>query len=30
MIKRNCDDPKTVYLCLPFIRLVFRKGKYVG
>lgn len=30
MIKRNYDDPKTVYLCLPFIRLVFREGKYVG
>lgn len=30
MIKRNPDDPKTIYLCLPFVRLVFREGRYVG
>lgn len=30
MIKRSCEDHNTTYICLPFIRLVFREGKYVG
>lgn len=30
MIKRSCEDKHTIYICLPFIRLVFREWKYVG
>lgn len=30
MIKRSCEDPKTVYLCLFGIRLIFREGRYMG
>lgn len=30
MFKRSCEDKDTVYLCLPFIRLIFHEGKYVG
>ena len=26
----SCEDPKTVYLDLPDIRLIFRDGEYVG
>ena len=30
LIKRSCEDKYTEYICLPFIRLVFYEGKYVG
>lgn len=30
MIKRSCEDPKTIYLCLFGRRYIFREGKYVG
>lgn len=30
MIKRSCENPNTVYVCLPRIRLIFDEGKYVG
>ena len=30
MFKQSCEDANTKYLCLPFIRLIFREGKYVG
>ena len=26
----SCEDPNTVYLDLPNIRLIFRYGEYVG
>ncbi len=26
----SCEDPGTVYLELPDIRLIFRDGKYIG
>ena len=26
----SCEDPSTVYLDFPDIRLIFRDGKYVG
>lgn len=29
-IKKSAEDPNTTYVCLPFIRLIFREGKYVG
>lgn len=30
MFKRSCENPKTIYLCLPGRRLIFFEGKYVG
>lgn len=30
MLKRSCEDKKTVYLCLLGKRYIFREGKYVG
>lgn len=31
MFKRSCEDPTTLYLCLPFgFRFVFREGHYMG
>ena len=30
MIKRSCEDPNTTYICLPFVRLVLRHGRYAG
>lgn len=30
MIKRSCEDPKTLYICLPRRRLIFHEGRYVG
>lgn len=26
----SCEDPSTVYIDFPDVRLVFRDGKYVG
>ena len=26
----SCEDPSTVYLDFPDVRLIFREGKYVG
>lgn len=30
MLRVSCENPNREYLCLPFIRLVFECGKYVG
>lgn len=30
MFKRDCEDSKTLYVCLFGRRFVFRNGKYVG
>lgn len=30
MRRVSCEDPSTIYICLPFIRLIFREGRYVG
>lgn len=30
MIKRSCEDPRTIYIRLPWARYIFRAGKYVG
>ena len=30
MLIVSCENPNREYLCLPFIRLVFECGKYVG
>ena len=30
IVKNSCEDPSTVYLCFPDIRLIFRDGEYVG
>lgn len=30
MLKRSCEDKDTMYLCLPFVRLIFFKRKYMG
>ena len=26
----SCEDPRTVYLDFPDVRLIFRDGEYVG
>ena len=28
--KVSCEDPNTTYICLPFVRLIYREGKYAG
>ena len=30
LIKRSCEDPKTVYVCLFGRRFIFREGRYDG
>lgn len=30
MIKRSREGKNTVYLCLPWVRYIFRDGKYIG
>ena len=30
MIKRSCEDRKTIYLCLFGKRYIFHDGKYMG
>lgn len=30
MFKRSCEHSNRKYLCLPFIRLIFENGKYIG
>ena len=30
IVKTSCEDPSTVYLEFPEIRLVFRDGEYAG
>lgn len=30
MIKRSCEDPHKIYLCLFGRRYIFEDGKYVG
>lgn len=29
-VKVSCEDPDTVYICLPDVRLIFHEGEYVG
>ena len=29
-IKRSCENPKTIYVCLFGKRYIFEEGKYVG
>lgn len=28
MIKRSCEDPTILYVCLPGRRFIFREGRY--
>lgn len=28
--KVSCEDPRKIYVCLPFIRLIYVDGKYEG
>lgn len=30
MIKRSCEDPTILYVCLPGRRFIFREGRYYG
>ena len=30
MIKRSCENPGTIYLCMFGYRFIFRDGKYDG
>lgn len=30
MIKRSCEDPSKLYICLFDRRYIFENGKYVG
>lgn len=30
MIKRSCENPNRLYICLFGIRLIFENGKYAG
>lgn len=27
---KSCENPNKEYLCLPFIRLIYEGGKYIG
>lgn len=29
-IKKSCEDPKTIYICVFGRRYIFKNGKYVG
>ena len=29
-VMTSCEDPSTVYLCFPDIRIIYRDGRYVG
>lgn len=30
LIQRSCADDRTLYVCLPGVRLLFYEGRYVG
>lgn len=30
MIKRSCEDPNTIYVCIPGRRFIFYQWKYMG
>ena len=30
MLKRSCEDPSTLYVCVFGRRFIFREGRYVG